>query len=59
MEKKSRNKNSKNLGTKVKKIQKQNPRTKFQKSGNKNYKNLRTKNYKNMGTKITKIWEQK
>jgi hypothetical protein len=45
-EQKSRNKNSKNLGTKVIKIREQSPGTKS-----------RNKNYKNLGTKITKIWE--
>jgi hypothetical protein len=58
-EQKSRNKKSKHLGTKVKKIRDQIQEQKLQKSGNKNYKNLGIKNYKNTGTKITKIREQK
>jgi hypothetical protein len=58
---KSKNKNYKNLGTKITKIQElklQYPGTKIlKKSGNKSYKNPGTKSYKNLGNKIIKIQE--
>jgi hypothetical protein len=59
----SRNKNSKNLRTKVKKIREKNPITKIskiweqklQKSRNNFLKKSENKSYKNLGTKFTKI----